>query len=477
MANNKFLPALFTDAKTFIIRRFNPEYGVDSVPNSDIRDIYGLYTDEFSALTSQNIKWYIESARLGLPFYMYALLDSIRQKDLVISGILTRRRLAVLGEEWVIDGNDDEPGMKEAKEYVNFLMKKIKKHLGKFMSDVVEANIQGIKKFEINWEIDAENKIYPKEINDIDNKLYLFDDTTNEHSIMDATKVTGSDILSWSAEASSGDIKISQIPKVNIHPMKLLQVNGLDRNSKRDFMNGMTIAFILGYYVKSYLIKDMAMFIERFASPKLKGKYNPFNAESKKQMKAAVENQKAFGAIIYPGDSDVDYLNDQQKGAAFQIFNQAIEYFDKCFIRRAVGEEETTQMGSQGSRAALEVKKEISKFFSIADLLLIEIAINDIIQRGLSLSFNNNKATPEFKFIKVKTLEDKKTLSEIFSSVKSSGFSIAKDTVEEQLGIVLQEIEETDETKLPPPKKEAVKAEDLAYDYVNDIWEKRKNKN
>jgi phage gp29-like protein len=426
---------LYDGWKQSVAEKFSLKKSVQTgvVPTTEIRNgLYSLYTYEFTDLTADALREYLEMARVGIPFYMYALFGDMRRKDLRIGTVLLRRKLSVLDEEWRIECEDEE-----MKEFGETIISSIT-DFDSVMAKMVEANMLGIKMFEIDYGI-VSGKVMPYRLTAINNTLYYYNHNTGEFGLIDPNAANGSDIRSWGMSAMNERFDFSVIKKLEVEPIKILKLEGLDGDEKNCFMNGLTLAFIIANFWKVFNEKDMMIYIERFASPQVDAAYDPLDNTAKTEMMNAVKGLKNFGSIVRPMGSEVKYLNDEQKGTAAEIFIKAIDFWNQEMTMRCLGEAETTQMGKTGSFAALKVKKYVSEDFSTGDLKVIQQGVNEIIKRTCDINFANVREYPTFKFVKIKTLEDKKIQSEINLNLKSAGWKVHKETVEEQFDLEVEE--------------------------------------
>ena len=212
----------------------------------------------------------------------------------------------------------------------------------------------------------------------------------------------------------------------------------IDGDSENAFMDGVLIALFFAYYCKSYNVKDMNIFLERYASPTMKMKYDSLNSGTKEELQKASKEMKVHGTIIYPDGTEVDLMNDSQKGAAGNLYLNAINYWNSEVTILLAGEEETTQMGSKGSLAALKVKERISDLMLQMNLMTFANAMNDLIKRIIDVNFENPPEYPKFSYIKISTLQDKLTQSTINMNLKAIGYLPTQDVLEEQFGVELE---------------------------------------
>lgn len=451
----------------------------DTIPQDTPRYINTFYTEEFSSLKPENLSGYIEWAVAGIPAFMYLLYETVRQRDLRLGTALMRRKFAVLDEKWIIKCEWDE-----GKKFAESVLSGLGAKLFKFFTNLVEANLNGLKRFEINYDL-IDGKIHPVELIPVSNYLYLYDQKTHKLDFIDITQVDAMKLMSYGVSNAYDRTDFDTIPRVKIDPQKVLDVYGLDGDNRNPFLNGHSIGIVIGHFFKNYNVKDMNIFIERFASPTIDAQYDPVNPEAKSSMQKAISILKSFGYLIRPKGSEVNLLNDQSKGTAVQIFLNAIKYWDSNYTLRVLGEEETTKMGDHGSFGALKIKKYVSDDIMVADLKVITFAVNELLRRLCDHNFSKPQEYPVIEFIKVKTLEDQKTHSEIVSKIKDVGYRPTKEYIQENFDIEVEE-SETDPAQ-EKPKKEKLKAamkfandslplsDDMLDDYIDAIFNQSNN--
>lgn len=411
---------------------FKKDFQATSIPTSDPDYMYDIYTREFSGVKSTNILSYYDWARRGVPFYFYKYFDTISRRDTRIRTMTRKLKAAILTEQFRVSGEWEE-GIKFCEEVIKYLGPR----LYKFFTDSIEANIKGVKRFEIQYETDT-GKWMPSTIKAIPNHLYLYNEMTSEYSFLDATRISQVNLIAQ-VTAQPDKFDMTKFPTVEVNPLKILDVFAIDGDDDNAFMNGITIALLFAYYCKSYNIKDMNIFLERFASPTTKMKYDPLNEKSRGEMVKAAQDMKAHGVFIYPDGTEIDLLNDTTKGQAGNLYLSAVEYWNSEITILFAGEEETTQMGNKGSLAALQVKKKISELIIEMNLRTCANAFNELLQRLIDINFANPPEYPVFEYIKIATLEEKKTQSEINKNLKEIGYRPVKEELEEEFDVELEE--------------------------------------
>lgn len=435
MANQgSLIKNIFSYASTEIRKKINlkKDFTSSGIPAHDPDYMYDIYTRDFSGAKSKNILNYMDWARRGVPFYFYKYFDTISKRDTRIRTMLRKLKIAILTEQYRVTGEWEE-GVKFVENVIQHLGPK----LYRFFVDSVEANTKGIKRFEINYEV-KDGYWMPSEIRAIPNFIYLYNEKTREYSFLDVNKINQTNLISI-LSAQPDKIDMTQFPTVEINPLKILDVIAIDGDEENAFMNGITIALIFSYYCKSYNIKDMNIFLERYATPTMKMKYDPLNEKSKGEMIKASKDMKAHGVIVYPEGCEPDLMSDTQKGQAGNLYLNAINYWNSEITILCVGEEETTQMGNKGSLAAMKVKQKISELIIEMNLRTCADSMNDLIKRLIDINFATVPEYPVFQYIKIASLEEKKTQSEINRNLSQIGVRPTIDELEEQFDVELEE--------------------------------------
>ena len=483
MAN--LVKSLFTYASTEIRKKINlkKDFTGAGISAHDPDYMYDIYTREFSGVKSKNMLNYIDWARRGVPFYFYKYFDTISRRDTRIRTMLRKLKIAILTEQYRVSGEWEE-GVK----FIESMIENLGPKLYRFFEDSTEANTKGIKRFEINYEI-KNGYWMPSEIRAIPNFIYMYNEKSREYSFLDVNSINQTELISR-LSGQPDKINLSQFPTVEIHPLKILDVIAIDGDEENAFMNGITIALMFSYYCKSYNVKDMNIFLERYASPTMKMKYDPLNEKSKGEMIKASQDMKAHGVIVYPDGCEPELMSDTQKGQAGNLYLNAINYWNSEITILCVGEEETTQMGNKGSLAALQVKQKISELIIEMNLRTCADSMNDLIKRLIDINFANPPEYPKFEYIKIASLEEKKTQSEINKNLKEIGVRPTIEELQEQFDVDLEEYSspeppeddsgeddpEKDPKKKDPEKKSDPGSEDdedeeFELDFITQLFE------
>ena len=428
----------------------NKNFGTQVINQGPPKYVSSLMKDEFGALISDNIENYREASRNGIDYLFAMCFKFIRKRDMRLGGLLRKRKAAILNEQFNITVKDWEEG----KKYIEEIFEDIKNILYDFYSACVEADLQGIKMFEINY-IYKNGKTTIGEIRPIDNSLYLYDSDTREYSIMDTSKQSVYDIYSKAIQSQFD--KVQDIPKQEIHPMKLLKVFGLDNTDECAFMNGLREALMFAYFHKSYNWKDMQIFIERYASPLMDISYDSVNETVKSDAVRIAQTAKAHGYVIRPKDAlTFAYIESQNKSATIDVFMKPINYTDTEMSILVNGEADTTNViGKNGSKSAMETKKDIADYIKISDLKIILTGGNQLIKNIIDLKFANPPEYPQLSSVRLASVEDQKTESETLKNISDAGYEVPEEEVAKRFNYETVTKKTAPEVKPADPKVKA----------------------
>lgn len=442
----------------------------------NISNVYSLYTDEFSSLTIQRLKYYFECSRLGMNFWKSLLFDEIRRRDLHIAGVLQTRKRTIISQlrnktiEQLISSN-----WEEGRIFIIDNFKGIK--FVNFLSDIVEAEIQGVSVFEKIFKFEN-GKLYLKEIPLVPSHLLLYDDIDNEYRFIDASGNDAMNLRTVGTISYQDRIDISRISTIDIPPEKILEVHSLDGNAQNGFLNGMTDSLIWCYFFKSFSLKDWAIFLELYAMPARIGKYDSLmtNKQDFDNFSKAVENFGSLYWAVINKDNDIE-LKDSNKTSSSQVYDTFANYWDTKASIRVLGNNITAEVQKFGSNAALETAKSISEEIANSDILLVEDAVNTLIADLIRLNFANPPEIPVFKFPIEKSLDDLEIKSRIYVNLNSIGYKPSKESMEEEFAVELEQTQEIQEPVIKASgiplirKKLDPVGKDIIDEYLEDLWQ------
>lgn len=125
-------------------------------------------------------------------------------------------------------------------------------------------------------------------------------------------------------------------------------------------MNGCIDSIIWSYLFKSYGVKDWAIFLEKFATPSVIGKFDPLmNSEDRNTLYNAVKNYGNLFKAIIPNSADIQIQSDSGKQSSSDIYLSYVEWWVSNYNGEKWQRIFTTGK-SEGSRAAAQVHDKVS---------------------------------------------------------------------------------------------------------------------
>jgi phage gp29-like protein len=399
------------------------------------RNIYSLYTEEFSNLSAEKVKYYLESARKGINFWKSLLFEEIRRRDNRIGAVCQTRKLALAGKEWGLEYPDrsvEDGIIKEMKANLSGI------NITNFITDIIEAQIQGVSTFEINYKYSS-GRITVDEVVYLPNHILMYDDVEDKYYYLSKDKADSLTMRSATANSVQDRVDVRQyaIKDEFIDPLKILEVHSFDGNAANGFMNGCIDSIIWSYLFKNYGVKDWAIFLEKFATPSIIGKFDPLmNKEDRNTLYNAVKNYGNLFKAIIPNSADILVQSDANKQSSSDIYLSYVEWWNEEITIRVLGQNLTTQI-SEGSRAAAQVHDKVRGDILKSDMKLVEMTINELIKRLIDLNYPSVKAYPEFRFVEDEDLSYKDSKAKIYQTLFSMGHVVSAEQIEREFGVVL----------------------------------------
>jgi len=412
----------------------------DQIKSPNPRNSYGVLSDEFGSLNKTKLKYYFEASRKGMDFWLSVLFKYVLRRDLHTAGVYQMRKMAVIGKYRL--NNFENYIKQDDKERKQFVIENLKRvNIARYVSGAIASGIWGLTAFEVNWDTSGAKWMIDS-VKRIPNELIVRDDLEDKYYFIDASEI---DLFKLRSVGTAGHdrIDLSSLKLIKLPKEKLIMVFGLDGDEDNAFLNGCREALILGYVRKNYALNDWGVFIELVALPALIGKYGEFmNDTEKKKFRDAIENFGKIYRMTIPKDAEVDFLSDQQKSASGQIFRDKVDYEETKVSIRILGQNLTTQVTKEGTRAASDVHNDVRQDLIYSDMIVTEFSINELISRIEDVNFDmNGKERTVFEFPETMTLADKKTLAEIYQILGGLKLREKKENIENNLDMELEEIE------------------------------------
>ncbi len=173
------------------------------------------------------------------------------------------------------------------------------------------------------------------------------------------------------------------IPEKHIFIHKLNDQDGIDYTKapynyycipvgfKKDL--GLLLKAVPWVLLKRGDISDWASFNEIFANPIRKGSYPLYNDDAKQELMEGLRDMGAFGSVIHPKDTDLEFLIANAAGSA-ETYSKLQAVCDTQLSKLMVGQTMTTDSGS--SRSQAEVHLEVSKQYTDRDRRFVINTLN-----------------------------------------------------------------------------------------------------
>lgn len=416
--------------------------GDKQVKAENPRNIYNLYTTEFSGLSPDRLYNYLEAARKGVNWWKSMLFEEIKRRDMEIGGVCQTRKYSVAKEEYEFSFKKNSKVPEAVQQEIIYFLEEMFDALNiqNLFTDIVEAQIQGVSTFEELWAI-KNGKAIVTGMEYIQNHLLCYDDINNKYRYLKTEDSDGMKMRLTTVDYMQDRIDISRMVIEELHPYKILEVHSLDGNAQNGFMNGCIDSLIWAYLFKNYGLKDWAIYIERFATPSIVVKYPALMGKDDKLMlREAVEKYGKLFKLLIPNDASFETITDSQKGNSTASFDTYTGYWDKKINIRVLGQTLTTGSGDGGGSYALgKVHNQVREDLQIADMMLVKDTINRIIKQVMSLNYFNLPDLPRFGFRQEKDIEYKVKRSEIIRNLSVSGWSVSAENIEEEFDFKVTE--------------------------------------
>lgn len=434
------------------------------------RRINQLYISEFSGLNPNNLHYYLDAARRGLNFWKSLLFEEIRRRDLRIGSVCQTRKLAVAKKKWTLSYKDTSVSEAQQKEHKDFIRSNFDGfNFVNFITDIVEAQIQGVSTFETTYKPEGAKWLIG-DICYIPNYLLLFNDLLNQYRYLDYTKadVMALRTLGWNTSQDRIDITKLQIEEVN--PLKIIEVESLDGNAQNGFLNGCIDSLIWAFLFKNYGLKDWSIYVERFASPGVIGKYPTLmNHTDKAKLMEAVRNWGNLFKATIPNECTLELLTDTTKGTTKELFKDYTDYWDKNISIRVLGQSLTTDIGDVGSKAASQTHNEVREDLVIADMILVSYVVNRLIKNLIDINFPGVIEYPKFEFEEEVSIDFKLKRSQIIKNLKDSGWTVSKENIEEEFDVEVEPSQAPAPAE-PPVPGQTEDAQKYISKFIEDYW-------
>lgn len=312
----------------------------------------------------------------------FDILEQMLREDANIQSGINTLKIIRLSSGWQVMAYDDIPESVELADFVNWNFENIEGSIHDDLWEIMGALEMGHSLNEIIWTIIPEGKwqgkVGIKNIKSLNPRYFNLwvDDYNNLKKIVSLT------YPQYGAE----------------YPIEKFLVYSYDKRYENVFGTSKLRAIYRHWWAKDTLIKFWNMYLEKFGSPSVWGKY-PSKAtdDQKTAFLDALKALKADSVAIIPEGMEIDFKETQMRGIGFK---EAIEYHDGQITKHILGQTLTSQAGMTGSYALGKVHLDVlfSYLNNLGKDVEEKVMANQLVKRLIDYNFSNVTNYPYFQF-------------------------------------------------------------------------------
>ena len=350
-----------------------------------------------------------------------AIYDKMRVDDQV-KATLSLKKQAVLAPGWDIEPGSDDPKDVEIADFVEFSLEKMQGSVVDMLSQVMLALDYGYSIGEIVWKV-YEDGLHAGKVG------------------IRAVKSKRPHYFEFQSD-EFGNLKPNGLlQRTYITDTKKLPVNKfLIYSYQKEFDNWYGTSDLRpayrSWWSKDNIIRFWNIYLERFGSPLLIGKYTKNDTSAANDLMGILNNIQSKSSIVHrEGDYSIDMLEAQRKGGGASDYKEALSTHDRG-IARAILVPDQLGEGGSGQGAFAKAKVQLDTFLWIVKKLrqdIEETVMNEqLIRRLVGWNFENVETLPKFKFRPL-TDDQKVQLAQAFSEAVQKGAVIPTPEDENQI--------------------------------------------
>lgn len=379
---------------------------------------YGIY-DKYSTypsdgLTPQRLAKIFKEADQGDVYRQMELFEEMEGKDLHLFSQFQTRKNAVTGLGYEILPYSSDIKSDTLDEITDFIYKVFENlDIEDIFMDLLDAIGKGFAVSEIIWKI-KDGKVIPAEVKNRHQKKFFWDEN-NIFKVMTEENPQGEEL---------------PINKFIIHRYKA-------RSGHASKAGILRVASWM-YLFKNYAVKDWVAFAEVYGMPFRLGKYNAGASEADKEaLQQALIMMGSDAAGIIPEGAEIEF-KEAAKISSLNVYESLANFCNKEMSKAILGQTLTTDIGSNGSRAAAEVHDGVRKDLVEADCKALSTTLRNDLIKPLIL-FNYGAAyldyAPSIKFNFEEPEDVEKNANTYRTIIKDIGLPVAEDHLYEKFGI------------------------------------------
>ncbi|MBW8283332.1 MAG: DUF935 domain-containing protein [Rhizobium sp.] len=254
------------------------------------------------------------------------------ERDTHAFAMLQKRKKQLLSRDWEVTPASDAPIDVAAADFCRDVIEALP--FDRICEDLLDATLKGFAVSETVWRRDG-NRIVPADIVAHDQRRFVFDETWRPR------------LLTWTSMRDGMEL-----------PDRKFIVHRFGVKGNNPYGLGLGTRLFWPVLFKREGVAFWLHFLEKFASPTVVGA-TPYGTLSEEQTKLLniLRSIRGSSAITVPVGTDVKFLEAARSGAvSYQDF---LAYWDKQISICVNGETLTTDIGSNGSKAASETHADM----------------------------------------------------------------------------------------------------------------------
>lgn len=390
---------------------------------------YTRFLNIGGGLTPYEIGRILEEAESGFSIRQALLAKEMERRDVELGATLQTRRLAVLALPWEIQPFSDSDEDKEISDFVQANLDEL--NWDQYLTHLLDNVMVGYALMWIHWDLmpgTQQAHISRFEEVPVSRVTHLPLDHSPEAPMPRYPKLLslahptyGEEIPAWNA------VYHEQIARSGFaHEIGLVR----------------GIAWL--YLIKNYVLKDWAVYSEKFATPMRIGKYPAGSLdEDVQKLKDALRDLTGDSAAVIPDSMIIELLEvERTSGNAQGVQERLVSFINRQYQHGILGQEASTG-GTPGrlgnDKAQIDVRGDLLAADARA---LTATTKNQVIRPLVGFNFGFEKPLPSFRLMYRKP-EDMKSLAETYKLVAEIA-PIPKKHFYERMNIPMpQEDEET----------------------------------
>lgn len=375
-----------------------PEVNEIATTGKDL-DIFGGY---FGRLPNRDATLLAQGGGKGL-----ALYDEVA-RDPHAGSVLQTRALAVTSREWEVVPASESPRDAEIAEFVKNTL--LATNFDQARAELLSAVLYGFRPAEVMWGVDKDGKWIIERFLVKHPRRFVFDMERQLRLLTPGNMIDGEPVP---------DRKF---------------ITFTYGSSDDPYGCGLGQSIYWPVWFKKNGIKFWLIFLDKFGSPTIVGKYQPGTPEAEQnKLLDAIDTVRQETGIVIPEGMALELLEAARNGQV--SFEAMCDYMDRAISKRVLGQTLTTEVKGEGSYAASKTHDGLRQELIKADADLLSELLNKTLLRWLvDLNFAGVVDYPQI-WVRTDEGEDLKALSERDKNLKDNGVRFNKEYYQSAYGL------------------------------------------